>query len=322
MCIIIWKPADKEIPKWRLQASMDQNRHGWGLMWREDGRVRTVKSTVMEDFWKHYDQVKHRSVAIHFRFRTHGNIDNEQAHPYQILDYDKDGMDLWLMHNGVIPIETPDKTKSDTWTWIQTYIRPLLKSDLGLYHDPEFWKFVRDDVGGSRLMFLDDEGNFQYVGNWEKIDGCLYSNLSPFWGEDDYVGYGYGGWSGHGKNWGYSGKRRQRQHLPSPPQILALTGPGEAPAATATAEPLDEVIVNEPSDEGLLRYLDNKKFEEAMANGTSSPWRPRRGDMTEKDAWSVSVVDLAEMDFSEIEIFCRNHPDATANLLWDLIHEA
>lgn len=310
MCIIIWKPADKEVPRWRLDASMQQNDDGWGLMWHEGGRVHTVKSTVMADFWKHYDRVKHRSVAIHFRWRTHGAINNDQAHPYQILDYDQDGMDLWLMHNGVIPIETPDPTKSDTWTWIHTYVRPLLKSDLGLYHDDEFWKFVGADVAGSRLMFLDDEGKFQYVGKWEEIDGCLYSNLHPFWGyEDDYGGYG---------GWGYTGRRRPRQNQA---KTLALTGPGEAPAcdapaATATAPALlDEVIVGEKADEGLLRYLDSKRLEDA------SPWQPRRGDMSARDAWTVSLVELAEMDYSEVEIFCRNHPDAAANILWDLIHE-
>ena len=320
MCIIIWKPADKDIPEWRLRASMEQNDDGWGLMWHEGGRVHTVKSTVMEDFWKHYDQVKHRSVAIHFRFRTHGNIDNEQAHPYQILDYDKDGMDLWMMHNGIIPIDTPDQTKSDTWTWIHTYVRPLLKSDLGLYYDSEFWKFVKSDIGGSRLMFLDDEGKFRRVGEWHEIDGCLYSNLNPFWWDEDYGGYGYGGW-------GYTGRRRYRRiQTNTQPRVLALTGPNEAPACDAPApkspsmnEVLDDTVVDEKADEGLLRYLDSKKFEDA--SNAASIWRPTRGDMSEKDAWSVSVVDLANMDFSEVEIFCRNHPDAAANLLWDLIHE-
>jgi len=176
MCVIIHKPAGVEIPAETLEACADDNPDGWGLMYHDGGRTRAVKSRHMAEFQRAYDRVRDCELGIHFRWRTHGDVNNAMAHPYPILDLH--GSTAWLMHNGVLPIATPDKTKSDTWTWISKALRPMLRSDPGLWDQESFWRFIEHDTYGSRLLFLDGRGEFRRTGHFQDWEGCSYSNLN------------------------------------------------------------------------------------------------------------------------------------------------
>lgn len=184
MCIIVYRPYDEALTKSQIEDCMTGNKDGWGLMWAEGNTVSYQKGRDMEKFWDAYEAVQYYDVAIHFRFKTHGDIDDANAHPFKVVGIDDVGYDLYVMHNGVIPITRPDPKKSDTWTWVENVLRPKILENPGFYNTPEFWDLVQKDVSGSRLMFLapnapNSKHTFMYWGNWDKEGNKLFSNR--FW---------------------------------------------------------------------------------------------------------------------------------------------
>ena len=183
MCVIIHRPANVKIPNRVLTDCMIENPHGWGLMWIEQGRLKTLKGADPRTFDSAYATVPDNvEVAIHFRWKTHGKIDDANAHPYPVLNKEQHGFDLALMHNGVLDVPVTRPEMSDTWHWIEEYIRPLLENDIEYYDHEEFWEFVEQDSIGSRLLFMDETGHVTRTGKWHAKHGCHFSNLHFEWG--------------------------------------------------------------------------------------------------------------------------------------------
>lgn len=132
---------------------------GLGFMRREEGRIiteRTVGSNLnkfdMFRRWRNY-----KSYAMHARFRTHGKVNEENCHPFKILDMDDgDSMDMYVMHNGVIR-DYPDveKDSSDTFNFMKYVIVPLAKANPEVIWENEHWQgIIHRLIGGSRLLFM------------------------------------------------------------------------------------------------------------------------------------------------------------------------
>lgn len=180
MCVIIRKPEGIVFPDDLLENCADNNPHGWGIMYPESGRVRVVKSMDNDEFLSVYETLKDLPLGIHFRYRTHGNQDLANAHPFQVLDKDEHGQDLWVMHNGVISgLTETDKRMSDTWHFVEAYLRPILSHAPDLIHEARFRELIDGRIGsGSKLLFLDGDGRFATVGDTKgtTVNGCWLSN--------------------------------------------------------------------------------------------------------------------------------------------------
>lgn len=177
MCIIIQRPAGAEIPEWRLESSMAANKDGWGIMWSQNGRALHLKGTNMDEFMPIYRTFDGVDIGIHFRWRTHGDYDVNNAHPYTVLHHEAHGSDLLLMHNGVIRVRETNPKMSDTWHWIQE-ILPYVENDPSIIENKLFWTLVGDELAGSRLLMMDGAGEFLRVGHWVEHEKCFYSNNS------------------------------------------------------------------------------------------------------------------------------------------------
>jgi hypothetical protein len=108
--------------------------------------------------------------------RTHGEIDLENCHPYEVVPGE-----IALMHNGILRTgNDADKTKSDTWHFIQDYLRPLLERDPELMYQEAFQKMLEDFIGSSNKFVLLDrfggmvEVNYSSGYTWR---GMWMSNL-------------------------------------------------------------------------------------------------------------------------------------------------
>jgi hypothetical protein len=100
--------------------------------------------------------------------KTHGNIDMENCHPYEVLNRDEHGIDLWLMHNGVLHTDNKaDITKSDTWHYIRDYLRPILEYNPDFAFHPAFAELIGDHIGSNRFVMMDNNGR-QVVINEEQ----------------------------------------------------------------------------------------------------------------------------------------------------------
>jgi hypothetical protein len=116
-----------------------------------------------------------RSIAIHWRMKTHGDIDLENCHPYDVLPGQ-----VALMHNGVLSQgNKADVTKSDTWHYIRNVVRPMLELAPGLMTNAAWLDLIENDITGSnRFAIMNADGELSVLNKHTGIehDGMWFSN--------------------------------------------------------------------------------------------------------------------------------------------------
>lgn len=192
MCLIALMPAGKRLEEWEIRSAFTRNDDGFGIMMpKGDGTLRVQKivpktvDPVIELYNSFAEEAEKNNVAhaVHFRFKTHGETDLANAHPFRVLRKEKHGIDLYMMHNGVISstsMPKSDPKKSDTWHFIHHILRPTLKHDPQLIYDPKFQRMLEMAVGyGSKLTFMDHEGStiiINKTAGTQRQDGIWLSN--------------------------------------------------------------------------------------------------------------------------------------------------
>lgn len=111
-----------------------------------------------------------RQVAMHWRMRTHGNIDKENCHPYPI------GHGAWLMHNGILHTgNKADPSKSDTWHFAKDYLSTL---DADTLHNPQVLKLLGEFIQNNRFVIATADGRMSWVNADQGVQshGITFSN--------------------------------------------------------------------------------------------------------------------------------------------------
>jgi len=181
MCVIIYKPIEAALSKETLQEGMRCNSHGWGLMYAQDNVLWYEKGIGgFKQFYRRYNELElaDKAVAIHFRIKTHGKINEHNCHPHEVLN--GDGKALFVMHNGILAgYSDPQDKKSDTRLFAEE-LATTLSYNPDLLNDKLFTDMLHKKTEGSKLLFMDNAGNIKFLhedkGNW--TDGVWYSNLS------------------------------------------------------------------------------------------------------------------------------------------------
>lgn len=163
MCLLVTQPEGTVFDDAFLQGVYTRNKDGLGVMRATDGKLHVAKCLPrnFKDFAKFYNkEIKGRHCAWHARMQTHGDVDHTNCHPYEVFST-SEGYPLYLMHNGVLHTSNPwDVKRSDTWHYIQRYLRTLLKSDPTLFMNPLFIELIEDHIGeGNKFALLDGFGN-------------------------------------------------------------------------------------------------------------------------------------------------------------------
>ena len=198
MCIAIYKPEEKIISKATLQECYSSNPDGAGFMFADNKQLNIEKGFFnFDSFYNAYKQHQDKKVVIHFRIKTHGEINKTNCHPFAV------NSSLAFVHNGIISGLDGDKTLSDTIHFNEQILQPLVNKwgNLALFQDPMI-NLLETRIGYSKLIFLDRHGNHKIMneqkGEWD--DGIWYSNNSykPYvppattsWLNDTY---NYGNW--------------------------------------------------------------------------------------------------------------------------------
>jgi hypothetical protein len=198
MCIAIYKPENKIISKATLQECYSSNPDGAGFMFADDKQLNIEKGFFnFDSFYNAYKQHQDKKVVIHFRIKTHGEINKTNCHPFAV------NSSLAFVHNGIISGLDGDKTLSDTIHFNEQILQPLVNKwgNLALFQDPMI-NLLETRIGYSKLIFLDRHGNHkimnEHKGEWD--NGIWYSNNSykPYvppvttsWLNDTY---NYGNW--------------------------------------------------------------------------------------------------------------------------------
>jgi hypothetical protein len=155
-----------------IEELHNNNPDGWGALYHTASGVKAVKKLPKsaEDTRKYIHKLPNdnRSVALHWRLRTSGLIDLGNAHPYAV----EGG---WIIHNGILRIDMPDKDRSDTWH----FARRFLDGDIAaLVASPKLLGMTGEFIGNNRFFLMDDAGNTAHVnaGQGYLAQGLWFAN--------------------------------------------------------------------------------------------------------------------------------------------------
>ena len=182
MCLIINKPKGVTFTKEFIEGVYRLNQDGVGVMYAENNSlfINRIVPNRLEDvltFWNEY--IAERDCVVHFRMKTHGDIDLRNCHPYQVLSAE-DGYPLYLVHNGILHTgNAADKTRSDTDFYIQDYLRPMLLKNPEFFLTEAFEDLVAAHIGhGNKFVLMDAYGNRVTVNEQQGVQhqGAWLSN--------------------------------------------------------------------------------------------------------------------------------------------------
>lgn len=169
MCLLITQTTSSPAlsDEW-LADFYSYNSDGVGVMYEQAGSliVEKILPTDAEDFVNFYRKhIQGKNCAFHLRMRTHGDTDLTNCHPYEVLNQQEHGRDLWLMHNGILSTgNASDTSKSDTWHYIRDYLRPMLSGSPDFAFTPEFRSLIGSHIGsGNKFVLMDNLGNMSVV---------------------------------------------------------------------------------------------------------------------------------------------------------------
>ena len=196
MCILIHHTSQTNFDLGHLQDFYSNNSDGFGALVKQPDGVKVIKTVGnLDEIHELYNnEVKGHEAVIHFRMKTHGDIDLFNCHPYQVTD------NLWMAHNGILSTgNSADTSKSDTWHYIKNYLQPLLARDPNLIHEPAFQALIESHIGYSnKFGFMDSEGRVVIINRKAGVEhlGAWLSNTyawSPSkWGYYSSYGNGHG----------------------------------------------------------------------------------------------------------------------------------
>lgn len=177
MCLLIAKPAGKEIPESAVQEAARIHRDGIGFgVARGTGKVNISKGWSSPDaFYRILRGYWEFPCLVHFRAATHGQVCPQLCHPFPIL-----GKTACVGHNGILTEFTPAdgvKDTSDTLRFVREVYEPLA-ARCGL-RDKLTDRIVQSILGDwNKLVTLTARGDLiiygESAGEW--YDGVWYSN--------------------------------------------------------------------------------------------------------------------------------------------------
>jgi len=204
MCVIICKPAGKELAETDVRGAHRANPDGFGLMYYDEEKKDII---ARKEVFKEPDKIikavkalKDVDACFHFRIRTHGPIAYQTCHPFRVTNKEKHGMTIYLMHNGIIHGMKEKQDESDTQAFVNSYLHELLKRDPSMIESEAFRDLIENKIGANnKLCFMYGEGKIIRFNerSWMKHEDMDVSNRN-------FVSYG--GYN----NYDYTSGRRKK----------------------------------------------------------------------------------------------------------------
>lgn len=189
MCILIQHPANTAFTDELLLDFYQHNPDGFGAVYAENGELVVIKTLGKPDEIKaiYHEVLKGRECIIHYRMKTHGDIDLDNCHPYHVTD------DIWMAHNGILSMGNPiDPRRSDTWHFIEYILRPALTANPELIFDVDYQDYIGDMIGTSnKFAFMHSDGRSVIINESAGVnhEGAWLSNTYA-WSAAKY-GHGF-----------------------------------------------------------------------------------------------------------------------------------
>lgn len=171
MCIIAVKPASVTLPKNLVKNMWDNNPHGGGVMWAQNGRLEIRKGLMtFSRYMEALEEVGNQKAVLHFRWRTRGPIAKRLTHPFWVKS------DVGMVHNGTIPMSVPTG-HSDTSFFAHRLSKNLPRPMKTLRNSFEREKLT-SAIGRSKLVFMDATGEVVIINGHMGVfrHDCWFSN--------------------------------------------------------------------------------------------------------------------------------------------------
>lgn len=183
MCIILYNETGKPYDHEKLSIAYDNNPHGMGIMWVEDGQIQTIRGLFskakMFSILEHFEGVPH---AIHLRWRTRGKIVKEACHPFR-ASHKGSEKDVFMMHNGTFYGMTIPAGESDTQQFARKMRKITAEYGTDVLFNETFIRSVEKDIMSyNKVIFLQSDGQVSILNpsEWTVIDGIWMSNTYSF----------------------------------------------------------------------------------------------------------------------------------------------
>ncbi len=180
MCVIVHQPETAWIDKETARKLWQTNPDGGGFAFVDDeGTLQVTKAMTFQTFWSQFEQARsehgRRDYLLHMRIATHGAVNLENVHPFQVDD------DTVMAHNGVIHSVAPYLPKDDSVSDTRFFVSNVLPElPDGWLDKPWLSDMVDEYVGWSKLMFITTspklEKTVYRLGSWEEHEGLYLSN--------------------------------------------------------------------------------------------------------------------------------------------------
>lgn len=181
MCLVIHKPAANHIPDALLASAAEFNPRGFGIMSFDSAAGLTVQRrarTTLAEVRRLYRGHRDRECVLHLRYRTRGAVDLSNTQPLRVT------REIFVVHNGTLPLSAQASDRSDTWHFVRDYVRPILRNRPELLYDAAFQTLLKGWAGPhNRLVFMDAVRRATVIINQEaghRIDDLWVSNTRWF----------------------------------------------------------------------------------------------------------------------------------------------
>lgn len=176
MCILIHHPINTQFAVEQLQDFYNRNSDGFGAIVKHGDTVEVIKSIgkIDEIIELYNDQVSGKEAIIHLRMKTHGDINLDNCHPYEVIP------GLYMAHNGILGTgNTKDPRMSDTWHYINEFLRPILLAEPEMIFNAGFQAMISSHIGtNNKFGFMDSSGRTVIINKTSGVvhKGVWYSN--------------------------------------------------------------------------------------------------------------------------------------------------
>lgn len=199
MCIIFYNERGVKYQERELRNAFRTNDDGVGLMWIEDGKVKTFHGMLTEErLIKMMDEFTGVPHALHLRFATNGPPCKELCHPFKATPDEGADQAVWLMHNGVLfeHGQRAQDHESDTLVFARDRAKDvaMIGGNTDIFFDDAYIKYMEKIITGDRMIFLRDDGSVTILNpnSWhhDKDTGIWYSNRYSVADRPRYSSYG------------------------------------------------------------------------------------------------------------------------------------
>lgn len=188
MCIIIVKEKGVKLPDEKiLKSCFVKNPDGSGFMYNDGKNVVINKGFMTFTSLKNaLDQIENstsKTIIIHMRIATSGNVDGKTCHPFPVngtaknIDSLRCKTSIGFAHNGILREFEYGENYSDTQNYVKDYLSVLYRAYGRNMLDIENVQHAINITSEScRFAFLEPSGTVTYFGKWYNENGVHYSN--------------------------------------------------------------------------------------------------------------------------------------------------